>query len=82
MVDRLRSSRSGSMGFRNIACDASGKECRRFSGRLSNLAAPPAGINLGAGHPVARRPRPSAMSETTRVFKLTPSFPALAASLA
>ena len=33
-------------------------------------------------YPVARRPRPSAMRETTRVFKLTPSFPALAASLA
>jgi len=31
---------------------------------------------------LARRPRPSAMSETTSVFKLTPSFPALAASLA
>jgi hypothetical protein len=30
----------------------------------------------------ARRPNPSAMRETTRVFKLTPSFSALAASLA
>lgn len=34
------------------------------------------------GDQLARRPSPSAISETTRVFKLTPSFSALAASLA
>jgi hypothetical protein len=35
-----------------------------------------------SGDQLARRPNPSAMRDTTRVFKLTPSFSALAASLA
>src|SRR4030067_169549 len=34
------------------------------------------------GDQLTRRPNPSAMRDTTRVFKLTPSFSALAASLA
>lgn len=55
-----------------------------WSGETRGGSSPPCGTIaiLTAGDQLARRPKPSAMRETTRVFKLTPSFSALAASLA